>query len=295
MSAPIFICGTGRCGTSWLQQVLSRHSRIFATRYEGRFAVAPNGLFEIRHEMLGLPIIKRFKSYILGPCYRKLYRQGTPREYYGGLYTDIEFEELEHLVSEYERQLRAGIDRATRTLLDGVYSSGMRKQGKSRWLEKTPRNLVYMKELRQLFPKCQFLHIIRDGRDVALSIVENFWPIGSNPLANIRFSDLPRTTKNAAGYWSCLLDTAFALSAELPSDAYMEVRFEDLVCEPEPTLRKICDFLGERFEERLLKVPPKTDRLHRWREQFTKQDKADFKREAGEMLIKVGYEQDDSW
>jgi hypothetical protein len=295
VSGPIFICGTGRCGTSWLQLVLARHSHIFATRYESRFAVAPSGLIDVRREMLGLPILKRFKQHILGPWYKKLYRAGTPREYYGGLYKDIERDELERLVADYERQLRAGVDRATRGLLEGVYAAGMKRQGKRRWLDKTPRSLIYMQELRRLFPQAKFLHIIRDGRDVALSIVENFWPIADDAQKGIAFNQLPRTIKNAARYWRSVLQTGMKIAARLPPDAYCEVRFEDLVSAPEPILRRICEFLGEPFERELLAVPPKTDRMNRWRQEFSRQDKKDFKIEAGDMLIRTDYEQDDSW
>lgn len=257
--------------------------------------MTPGGLFDVQREMLSLPSIRRFRENLLGPWFRRVYRAGTPREYEGGLFADIDREALERLVSVFEQQLRAGIDEAVRALIEGVFSSGMAEQGKSRWQEKTPRNLIYMKDLHRLFPDAKFLHIIRDGRDVAVSIIENFWPIGENPNENVSFRELPKNVRNAARYWRYFLETGLAAAAELPRGTCLEVKYEELMARPEPTLRNICEFLGEPFETGLLAFPAKTDRHGRWRAAFTNRDKTVFKEEANDMLVRMGYEEDANW
>ncbi len=293
---PIFVCGTGRSGTTLLQQILSNHSRIFATRYEGRFVVTPGGLFDIRREILNLESLKRFRRSILGPWFKKVYRQGTPEEYAGGLFTDIDEKTLTEHVDGFEEELREGIDEAMHDMIDGVFASAMKAQGKSRWLEKTPRNVIYMNDLYRLFPDAQFVHIIRDGRDVAISCLENdFWPIGEIPDAGVSFREQPRTIENAARYWATLMQTARDQIAKIPDEAYLELRFEDLVDDPEGKLRQLCDFLGVTFEPQLLGTPLKRDRTRRWLSIFTEEDKASFKAHAGQALIDYGYEKDIAW
>jgi hypothetical protein len=295
LKGPVFICGTGRCGTSWLHSILREHSHIYTTRWEGRFIVTPGGLFDVQRELLSLPGIARFRQSLLGPWFRKTYRAGTPREYEGGLFADFDYEELREFVDKFEQHLQAGIDEAMRSLIRGVFEAGMQKTGKTRWMEKTPRSVIYMKDLHRLFPDAQFLHIIRDGRDVAVSIVENFWPIGENPSENVSFRELTRDVKNAARYWDYFVKVGLTAATELPPGTCLEVIYEELMSRPEQTLRKICEFIGEPFEKRLLAFPPKQDRQGRWREVFTQRDKAAFKQEANELLVRMGYERDANW
>ena len=295
MRPPIFICGTGRSGTTILQLILARHSRIFATRYEGRFIVSPGGLLELKRSLLAAPAVGRFKELLLGEWYQKVYRKGTPQEYVGGLHVDIGREELERLVADLDQWLAGALNGALRSMIEGFYGPLVQRKGKARWLEKTPTNLVYMPELYRLFPEAKFLHIIRDGRDVAVSIVRNFWPIGDNPVVEQKFHKVPRTIRNAARFWRVYLEKGLELACQLPPEAYKEIRLEQLIAEPEATLRDICAFIDEPFEQRLLTVPVRADRGGRWRQVFSEQDKADFKAEAGELLVRMGYAQDDGW
>jgi hypothetical protein len=115
----------------------------------------------------------------------------------------------------------------------GIQRDYAASRGKARWADKSPRYAMKLDFVLRVFPDAQVVHVIRDGRDVAVSHRKRF------------------------GYWSCVkstvkwpryVRTARAAGAVLPPDRYHEVRYEALVADQEKTLRGLMDFLGEQFE-----------------------------------------------
>src|SRR6266508_118853 len=101
-------------------------------------------------------------------------------------------------------------------MFDAIKSDYARRAGKSRWADKTPRYALTLPFIDRLFPTCQVVHVIRDGRDVVAS-----------------------HSVRAAG-------------AAMTPDRYHELRYEDLVSEPEKTLRELLDFLDEPWDPAVL-------------------------------------------
>jgi hypothetical protein len=196
-------------------------------------------------------------------------------------------------------------------VLRAFYTLYAEREGKSRWGEKTPGYVRYMQTIERVLPEARFIHLIRDGRDVALSILSQ--DMGIDRVAK------------AAKNWKNLIERARDQAHDL--NHYLEVRYEDLVLETEPTLRRVCEFCElpwdpavleyhERAEERLqetardlprlgrsprpaalrlashalTKEPPRADRVSQWRTQMSKTDRASFERVAGELLAELGYE-----
>ena len=197
----------------------------------------------------------------------------------------------------------------------GLYAEG---RGKPRWGDKTPAYLTNIAEIGRALPEARFIHLIRDGRDVALSVLR--MPEADRPMRN------PDTVGLVATRWSRRIERARRQAEGL--DRYLEVRFEDLVTEPEGVLRPVCEFVeldyrpelldyhsgaGERLEEinrdlagrddlpaqtaagrtephALTSEPPKPDRIGAWREEMSSDQIAEFEAEGGEMLRELGYE-----
>jgi hypothetical protein len=189
-----------------------------------------------------------------------------------------------------------------------LYAKGQRKP---RWGDKTPGYGTKMRRIQRVLPEARFIHMIRDGRDVALSLKE-------------READL--TTEQVARRWRHRINNTRRAAKHL--DDYLEVRYEDLVNEPEATLRRICEYIEldyspkmldyhERAEERLEEMaqpleaeedkrglsaesrleahaltsePPRTDRVGRWRREMSPEDLAIFEEHAGRLIGKLGYE-----
>jgi hypothetical protein len=196
--------------------------------------------------------------------------------------------------------------------LRAFYEAYAAREGKSRWGEKTPAYAKSMVRIQRALPEARFVHLIRDGRDVALS--------------RRKSSVDPPSPGRVAQRWRQRIERAREQAPRLHH--YTEVRYEDLVLETEPTLRRICEFseldfepamldYHERADDRLAEMkrdlpargqrphqpaekrmqihaltrePPKVDRVYRWRSQMNDEERQEFEAEAGELLADLGYE-----
>jgi hypothetical protein len=195
--------------------------------------------------------------------------------------------------------------------LRAVYGLYAEKFGKPRFGDKTPFYLDHMPLIERLMPETRFVHMIRDGRDVAVSI---------RPLW---FG--PSSVRKAAGWWRDGIEQARAAGSGLGH--YLELRFEDLVIDTEPALKRVCEFIElpwdpamlayhERAPERIREVrregrgsrgeliatveqrhaihettamPPQHDRIGRWRTELGWWELRWFESVAGDLLAELGY------
>jgi hypothetical protein len=192
------------------------------------------------------------------------------------------------------------------------YEAYAERQGKPRWGEKTPTYVQKMKLIHRALPEARFVHVIRDGRDVALSVLDR----------TVR--DL--TAADIAKRWRKKIHKARDDAPALDDD-YLEIRYEDLILDTEPTLRKVCAFYeldwhddllryyersGDRLQEMaralpgegrskeltverrmathaMTTKPPSADRVQRWRHQMTEDQRQEFEAIAGDLLGELGY------
>jgi hypothetical protein len=104
---------------------------------------------------------------------------------------------------------------------------------KPRWGEKTPHNLFFIKEILEDFPNAQFIFITRDGRDASCDYLDSAFG--------------PTNIFTAAESWALCQRAVAPWRDKLPADAWLDIRYEDLVRDPEGVLRRTCDFLGEDY------------------------------------------------
>jgi hypothetical protein len=126
-------------------------------------------------------------------------------------------------LSEVDERSYSGVLRA-------VFQQLAEHNGMVRWGDKTPEYNDHLSLLRSLFPDAQFMHIVRDGRDVALSI------------RKIHFG--PKSAFETASQWTGAIRKIRAFADEMPPDRFFEVRYEDLIRQPAGTLEAVPDFLG---------------------------------------------------
>jgi Sulfotransferase family len=119
----------------------------------------------------------------------------------------------------------------------GIHHDYAVARGKQRWADKSPRYAMHMDFIARMFPDAQFVHVIRDGRDVAVSHRKRF-----GYLSSVR-----STVK-----WPRYVAAARASAAKLESGRYFEVRYERLVADNEGVARELLDFLGEEWEPQIL-------------------------------------------
>jgi hypothetical protein len=164
---------------------------------------------------------------------------------------------MEQVLAETKRRLLAEPDPSYPKFylfLMQVYA-GLR--GASRFGEKTPWNVRHLDEIVRLFPKARIIHLVRD------------------PRANVASRrKLPRTSRDvvtAAVKWKLdvLAGRRFARGPNASSANYIELRYEDLVRDPEPAVRRICDFIGEPFHPGMLALEREPDVMFKdqpWKE-----------------------------
>jgi len=182
-----------------------------------------------------------------------------------------------------------------------IYEVYAEERGKPRWGDKTPMYMRHLLLLRRLFPVAQYIHLIRDGRDAAVSFL-------SMP-AGIAFETWvhPRSAAGFACVWRTEVAAARRLGRRLGPARYLEVRYEDLVEEAERELRRICVFAGLPYERAMTDYGgsesegkahqqglkrPLTPGLRDWRTQMSARDAGAFESVAGDLLRELGYETD---
>lgn len=118
-----------------------------------------------------------------------------------------------------------------------VYQLLARRRGRSRYMDATPGNINHVSALSMLFPDSRIVHVIRDGRDVAASLLELGWA---------------DRMEDAARYWRDQVGSARRVLRQLPAGRHHELRYEDLVLSPEQTLREVCDAIELPFNPAML-------------------------------------------
>jgi LPS sulfotransferase NodH len=175
-----------------------------------------------------------------------------------------------------------------------------RSQGTARWAAYNPDSALHMARIKADIPEALFIHIIRDGRDIALSLSKMG---GFQPLPWDRGS---RDLLATAQYWKWMVQTARQYGAQMPGD-YVEVHYEELVNNPEPTLASVSQFLDHALDyERIRsaglgrlsesnssfreeKQPSNGTPVNRWRQRLSPKVIAALEACVGDCLEATGY------
>jgi hypothetical protein len=182
-----------------------------------------------------------------------------------------------------------------RDIVERLFRLKAGPKGHARVGDKTPAYAREIPTLCRIFPDAQFIHIIRDGRDVALSLRPMWF--------GFRFA------YTAARYWRTHVLAGRRDGAPLGPDRYIEVRYEALLQDTEGVMRRLCEFLREPYDDRVLK--PTSPHLsasgqprgrmisftevvpanfEKWRTAMSRRDLEIFETAAGDLLQELGYE-----
>ena len=273
-TAPVFVLGSPRSGTTLLYDMLLS---------AGGFAVylAESNVFNL--------LAPRFGSLVVRENRRKLLHawQGSKLFRASGLNSQL----IEKKVLE---ECRSAGD-----FLRLVMSEIARAQGMQRWAENSPEGVLHLPTIKRQIPDALVIHIIRDGRDVALSLAR---------LKYVRpFPWEERQSLISAGvYWEWIVEHGRRYGHLLGPD-YLEVHFENLIASPQETLNKIGEFIDQRLDyDRIRQVAygsvsqPNTSfktespgtgfsPVGRWKKGFSPHELLRFERMLGKTLEELGY------
>ena len=214
-SAPLFIVGCGRSGSTMLRLMLDSHpelaipgeSHLIPAIWRRRASYHSNGVLDVSRltaDILRSPHIGEW---------------------------NVSEEAVRRRVASLDPPTIAGV-------IEAVYLASAEQRGKGRWGDKTPSYVMAIPLVATLFPAARFIHLIRDGRDVALSYL-------ARPM-------FPRTIWEAAWRWNQMVTAGLKTGRPLGSQRYLEVRYEDLVDDARAVLHRICAFADLSFDGSML-------------------------------------------
>ncbi|MGH7930973.1 MAG: sulfotransferase family protein, partial [Candidatus Binatia bacterium] len=309
--APAFIVGVGRSGTTLFVNLVGQHP-LLAPIYETRFLRNLLLLCETASWYFGATLSRRLArsccetlvhSRFSRACerYKKkaIVYNVIPSEGNGIKqgYESFPFGEshcihynMDEFISETEQWLTQirnanfspdGLRQSAREYVGRLFAIHCSRMNKPFWINKTPGLIRYLDLLPALFPNAKCIHIVRDGRDVAVSNLSLNWG--------------PTTVREAARRWRDQIING-RRRANRSGIPYIEVRYEDLVKEPREVLRRTYEFLElDDASEIMPGVAVYKDRKEVWRSKLSPEERRVFAREAGHLLIEFGYAKDDSW
>ena len=285
-----FIVGSPRSGTTLLRMMLDSHSQIAIPPETGFFPHTLTNLFgndEHRRHALVSTLVN------FPPCAPGWQDFGIPPQV---------------LLRELSRVTPFRLDEGLRCF----YRTYAARFGKARWGDKTPSYGNHMRAIERLLPEARFIHIIRDGRDVALS------------LRNLWFSP-GMDMKTLARKWR--RDICSIRREARHCRRYLEVRYESLVRDSQKILQEVCAFIeidydaamtlyhhrapsrlaehgarvrsdgvtlvsraGRLSQQHLLMRPPDPTRIFRWKTEMLDDDRLEYEAAAGDLLTTLGYE-----
>ena len=215
--APFFIMGIQRGGTTLLRLMLNKHSNI---------CIPPESHFLI-------PLFKKFSpEQILNKI-----QQHTAKDI---ITAHPRFSTWNISINEFNQIIDLLPEQCPLPLLvEKLFKKQIQSTGKKIWGEKTPEYIDIILQLAAAFPQGRFLSIIRDGRDVSMSLKHRGWQ---------GWSIYQRAT-----YWKRCVHKIARLK-ELPNP-YLAVKYEDIVLNTKDTLTAISSFLEIKFEEAILSFP----------------------------------------
>jgi hypothetical protein len=275
--APVFVVGCPRSGTTYLYYLLLSAGNFVVYKTES----------EVFHT--------------LEPCFGDLSRLHNRKQLFDSwtksrlfAATGLEKKPLEDRIMQ---ECQNGGD-----FLRLVMGEMACQQGVERWAECTPDHLLYLARIHQTLPHALVIHIIRDARDVALSMEKQGWP------QKVPWDSSAR--RMAAGlYWEWVVREGAKAGRQLGAN-YMELRYEDLVANPSGVLAQIGAFIGQKLDyDEIRRVglgavgspntsfreePGKNGNngfgpVGRWRKLFSKQELSRFEKLVGPTLQELGY------
>ncbi|MEO0542896.1 MAG: sulfotransferase [Pseudomonadota bacterium] len=133
-----------------------------------------------------------------------------------------------------------------------LYQMHASKAGKPDALlgDKNNFHIGHIPDIDRLQPNGKYIHIVRDGRDVAASYLA--LNAAAKEASSQYYPKLARTVGQAADEWSQNVMQARSSLAAIPKDRWLEVRYEDVVRDTVPTLERLCTFLGVKFDPQML-------------------------------------------
>jgi hypothetical protein len=273
-AGPVFIVGAPRSGTTMLQYILDDLPGLSLPTGESHFIV---------------PLYRNQAAYPDVATPDGMRRLLQTLHDFNAEFLDTDLHGVKFDVETLAQAFLAEGRASVRDVITGIFEHNARGMGKTRWGDKTPYYALHLDKLTEWWPDAKIIHLVRDGRDVALSL---FGRKHDFSAYNVYY---------AAQYWQKYVDVCREQGRRLPPGQYLEIRYEDVLNDKDAAMRTVCDFIGERHPDdtprreteldeasRQLKTVNK-DNQEKWRRALNTWQIRVFESEAGATLRQSGY------
>ena len=300
-SIPVFfVVGQQKSGTTWLMRMLDAHPEILC-KGEGRFFGAGWRQANLKKANVRRPA-SSFYNALLDAEYLRVW--------------------VERSVWSGDDPAEEHLDNLTRLAVDYFLKNELVKSGKKMVGDKSPLlDPGTVSEIACIYPEAKVIHIIRDGRDSAVSAAyhsRNFG-LAKKDAENAGGGIFSKgQLRKLAADWKERVGRTVEEGPALLGDNYREVRYENLLENPEAAFGDLVKFLGGAADKETVRrcvAATSFEKLSRgrkpgqedatsffrkgvagdWRNAFTEKDRKTFKKEAGDLLVELGYEEDRNW
>jgi len=273
---PIFIVGAPRSGTTLLQYMLRSHPRISLPTGESHFIVP---LYRNAATFGDLTKIENIRT-VLAEMYRR-----------SADFLDTDLHGFKFDIDTCAKRLHSKGCNTLPDIVAGLFSENAAGEGKIRWGDKTPYYVLHLPKILDWFPDAQVIHLVRDGRDCALSLFSR------------RHDFRVYNTYHAAKYWQQYVEAGRAWGLEAGGHIYLEIRYEDILADPAKALHRVCEFLDEEYSDMVVnfkkageagKTPlvqrsVQSENTQKWRQSMSLRQIRVFESAAGDTLEACGY------
>ena len=275
-TAPIFVVGAPRSGTTLLQYMLRSHPDISLPTGESHFFIP---LLRDENEYGDLRQLGNVRCVL-----ERMYQQSAD-------FLDTDLHGIHFDIDRLSDTLHQQQHTSMAQLIAGLMKLNATGENARRWGDKTPYYVLHMEKLLSQFPDAQFIHLIRDGRDCALSMFQR------------KHDFRVYNTFFAAKYWEIYVAKGRQAGQRIGPDNYKEIRYEDLLDHPESVMKSVCNYLGEDYNDALinfkksdgsgktplLQKPIQQDNHEKWRHQMTEKQVITFERAVSSTLLDCNY------
>jgi hypothetical protein len=262
---PVMLIGHGSSGTSICAGLIRKYCAV-AFGNESQFLIRLARLSQNWGDLSDPQVLRGAVEYML----QERYFQKAQKIY--GFHPTAD-----QILSRVQEPTMSGIYQALFSLL-------AEHQQTARWGDKTPEYMEHLPELAKLFPTAQYILVVRDGRDTALSVMSRYY--GPNNLVV------------AAQEWRETARQGMQFLETLPADRKLVIRYEDMMVNPVETLKTVMDFLGARpcdpqmFERigPMVREELRANNFNKWKKKMSVREREIFESLAGPELKYYGFE-----